>query len=94
MTKPAAPSPSRAARKGAAALSSSLVVRKGAAAPSPGVPARAADAPAMTTGRSEPLNFRVTADFRRRFKVYAAEHDLSLSELLEKAFDALERSDP
>lgn len=78
-----------------AALSSALVARKGAAAPSSGVPARAAETPAASsTGRTEPLNFRVTADFRRRFKVYAAEHDLSQSDLLERAFEKLAAAEP
>ena len=35
------------------------------------------------------LNFRVTAEFRRRFRGYAASHDLKLNEVLIKAFDAL-----
>lgn len=75
-----------------APLTAGLVVRKGAATATPGVPPRSVEA-AASQSRTEPLNFRVTADFRRRFKVYAAEHDLSLSELLEKAFDVLARSD-
>lgn len=76
-----------------APLTSGLVARKGAAAPSQGVPARTPEGPSAsssTASRTEPLNFRVTPEFRRRFKVYAAEHDLTLSELLERAFDALE----
>jgi len=35
------------------------------------------------------LNFRVPAEFRRRFRGYAASHDLKLNEVLIKAFDAL-----
>lgn len=77
------------------ALTPGLVARKGAAVPTQGVPPRAPESdPAAGPSRSEPLNFRVTPAFRRRFKVYAAEHDLTLSELLERAFDALERSNP
>jgi len=37
--------------------------------------------------RSAPLNFRVPPDFRREFKVYAAAHDLKLSELLQRSFE-------
>jgi hypothetical protein len=38
----------------------------------------------------EILNFRVWADFRRRFKTYAAAHDLKMSELLRQLFEAQE----
>lgn len=34
-----------------------------------------------------PLNFRVSSDFRKRFRVFAASHDLKLNELLVLAFD-------
>ncbi len=42
-------------------------------------------------GKSIPLNFKVTAEFRRDFRVYAAMHDLSLTEVLYRAFEALRR---
>ena len=35
------------------------------------------------------LNFRVPAEFRRRFRGYAASHDLKLNEVLVRAFEAL-----
>ena len=38
-----------------------------------------------------PLNFRVTADLRRRFRMFAAAHDLKLNELLRMAFDEYEQ---
>jgi hypothetical protein len=38
-----------------------------------------------------PLNFRVSATFRRDFKTYAAQHDLKLNELLRLSFDAYRR---
>ena len=38
-----------------------------------------------------PLNFRVSAAFRREFKTYAAQHDLKLNELLRLSFDAYRR---
>jgi hypothetical protein len=81
-----------------AALSAGLMAKKGAASATAGVPPRstptaaAAKPPAAPSDRrTEPLNFRVSADFRRRFRVYAASHDMSLSELLEAAFEALEK---
>lgn len=37
-----------------------------------------------------PLNFRVSANFRRRFRVFAANQDLRLNELLRLAFDEYE----
>jgi hypothetical protein len=35
-----------------------------------------------------PLNFRISASFRREFKTYAATHDLKLNELLRLSFEA------
>ena len=35
-----------------------------------------------------PLNFKVPAEFRRRFKIYASERDMSMKELLERSFQA------
>lgn len=35
------------------------------------------------------LNFRVPNEFRRRFRGYAASHDMKLNEVLYKAFEAL-----
>ena len=47
------------------------------------MPTRSASAPAKEeeTGLA-PLNFRVSAEFRREFKTYAAAHDLKLNKLL------------
>lgn len=77
-------------KKPAADLST-LVSTKGAAAPTKDMPTRAPTA-AITgdksQGTGEPLNFRVPAEFRRRFKTYAAQHDMKLNELLYKAFEA------
>jgi hypothetical protein len=39
-----------------------------------------------------PLNFRVSATFRREFKTYAARHDLKLNELLRRSFEAYRRA--
>ena len=74
-----------------AALSSSLVAIKGTAAPVHDMPTRSAAiaAPAKDeeTGPM-PLNFRVSADFRRAFKTFAAKNDLKLNALLRLSFDA------
>ena len=41
------------------------------------------------TARDAPLNFKVSADFRREFKTYAAQHNKKLNQLLYEAFAAL-----
>jgi hypothetical protein len=38
-----------------------------------------------------PLNFRVPATFKRKFKTYAASHDMFLTDLLKLSFEAYER---
>jgi hypothetical protein len=52
------------------------------------MPGRAADAGKPTETGQDPLNFRVSAAFRREFKTYAAAHDLKLNELLVKSFES------
>jgi hypothetical protein len=51
------------------------------------MPTRSAAVPAKEeeTGLA-PLNFRVSAEFRREFKTYAAAHDLKLNKLLTLSF--------
>jgi hypothetical protein len=39
--------------------------------------------------RTAPLNFKVSPDFRREFKTYAAQHNKKLNQLLYEAFDVL-----
>ena len=75
--------------KKTAADLSGLVSTKGAAAPlkAQAQAARSAEPAARIKGDSEPLNFRVPAEFRRRFKMFAAENDMKLNELLFKSFD-------
>lgn len=34
-----------------------------------------------------PLNFKVSKSFKREFKTYASERDMSMRDLLEKAFE-------
>ena len=59
--------------------------------PKPGIPMTAKPsekaAKAVSKGRNEPLNFRVTADFRRAFKRAAAAQDCKKVELLELIFN-------
>ena len=74
---------------------SALVATKGSAEPT-AMPTRAAKpaaapAAAADEGSSQPLNFRVPADFRRRFKTFAAANDMKLNELLYRAFEDYER---
>ena len=94
-------------KKPTAALSASLVAVKGSAVPAPDMPGRGTgsiappEAPpspenhavetADGTGGGMPLNFRVPDSFRREFKVYAAQHDLKLNELLRRSFEAYRR---
>ncbi len=40
-------------------------------------------------GSAAPLNFKVSADFRRDFKTYAAQHNKKLNQLLYESFEAL-----
>jgi hypothetical protein len=69
-----------------------LVATKGSAAPVADMPARSAKRGADDEeANNVPLNFRVTADLRRRFRMFAAAHDLKLNELLRLAFDEYER---
>lgn len=38
------------------------------------------------------LNFKVSAEFRREFKMWSAAHDMSQKAVLETAFDLLKKS--
>jgi hypothetical protein len=69
-------------------LSSSLVAIKGSAAPIDDMPTRSAAATHAeeTEETGAPLNFRVSAEFRREFKTCAAAHDLKLNKLLALSF--------
>jgi hypothetical protein len=81
-------------------LTAGLIAVKGRAAPpSPiDMPQRTTFAPTQAialpqleragVGALQPLNFRISADFRRSFKTYAARHDLKLNELLVRSFEA------
>lgn len=76
---------------------SGLVATKGNATPIVDMTTRAMPVPVVTapeeeTSNSVPLNFRVTADLRRRFRMFAAANDLKLNELLRLAFDEYEKN--
>ena len=51
-------------------------------------PANGNEEPVKST-KATPLNFKVSADFRREFKTYAAQHNKKLNQLLYEAFAAL-----
>lgn len=67
--------------KKTAGLSAGLVAVKGQATPQP------AAAPA---DNGSTMNFKVDAEFRRRFRLRAAAADLKMVELLREALDAWE----
>lgn len=69
-------------------LSASLVAVKGAALPASDVSGRVESASSRATS---PLNFKVDEEFRRRFRMRAAESDMKLNELLREALSAWER---
>jgi hypothetical protein len=73
-------------------LTSDLIATKGKANPPSDMKVRAPSLNEVDDSASHiPLNFRVTADFRRRFRTFAATHDLKLNELLQLAFDDYEK---
>jgi hypothetical protein len=79
------------ANKKTAQLSSSLVAVKGKAEATADAPSRSLEAVSnLPSTTSTPLNFKVDADFRRRFRQRAADSDLKLNELLREALTAWE----
>ena len=85
------------ATKKTSGLTAGLVAVKGAAQP-PAADAAARTAPVVaakdTSPPAEPLNFRVTVDFRRDFRVYAAQKNLKLNELLVLCFEEYKKQNP
>ena len=61
------------------------------ASPSADATGRKPEASPALSPASAPLNFKVDADFRRRFRQRAAEADLKLNELLREALEAWEQ---
>jgi hypothetical protein len=77
--------------KKSADLSAALVAVKGQASPSADATGRQPEASPAVSPTSAPLNFKVPAEFRRRFRQRAAEADLKLNELLREALEAWEQ---
>ena len=46
--------------------------------------------PVKSTGIKKDLNFKVDPEFKRRFKSFATNHDMSMLTLLKNAFDYYE----
>lgn len=97
--KPATLSASLVAVKGAAAPAPDMPGRGAlaVAAPIAGFAEEPSVAPQRPLEREgegalAPLNFRVSAAFRREFKTYAARNDLKLNELLRRSFEAYRRA--
>lgn len=86
-------------KKPVAGLSPGLVSIKGQATAVDSMPSQLAGdsgaLPSLENSKdsksSAPLNFKVDAEFRRRFRQRAAEADLKLNELLREALDAWEQ---
>ena len=49
---------------------------------------------ARASEKTEIVNFRVTAEFRRKLRIMAANRGINLTELLIAAVDALAKADP
>jgi hypothetical protein len=93
MAAPAADMPGRAGPATAVAPSQAPVEAASPGQSAASVPVAAEDsvsgvATAPGEGNLMPLNFRISATFRREFKTYAARHDLKLNELLRLSFEA------
>ena len=75
-----------------AVLSAGLIAVKGGALPVQDMPTRGSvvvGAPVKAEDASlQPLNFKISSEFRREFKTYAAAHDMKLNELLKAAFES------
>ena len=89
----AAPSPDMPGRAGGPAAVTPLTPDAAAAAPAKAAikpPARKAKPEPVEAKEANlaPLNFRISASFKREFKTYAASHDLKLNELLRRCFEA------
>jgi hypothetical protein len=80
------PAARRPARKGAPPPQDDTLGALAPAAPDEGQGKKAKPPKAAKKERTEPLNFRVTAEFRRAFKRAAAAQDCKKVELLERIF--------
>ncbi len=89
----AAPSPDMSGRAGASPSPASAVLPAEPAASniSKAASRNSAAEPESKKANFTPLNFRISASFRREFRTYAATHDLKLNELLRLCFEAYRR---
>jgi hypothetical protein len=96
----AVPSPDMPGRAGGPALAPVPAVS--APSPAPAIPSpEAAERTSVRKANRKPaqekeanlapLNFRISASFRREFRTYAATHDLKLNELLRLSFESYRR---
>lgn len=53
--------------------------------------AAAISKPVSASSEGQPLNFKVSAEFRREFRMVAADQDMKLIDLLYTCFDAYKR---
>ena len=84
----AMPSPDMPGRGGASLAAVPPAAAPASAKTAARAPARRAPEPAVKEANLTPLNFRISASFRREFRTYAATHDLKLNELLRLCFEA------
>lgn len=69
-----------------------LISTKGNGISTQDMPIRSINQPIKNEDQNNnPLNFRVSSDFRRRFRMFAASHDLKLNELLVLSFNQYEK---
>ena len=64
--------------------------------PTKGKPLKSGSEPSVLTftnldesDATTPMNFRVPAGFRREFKIYALQHDMTMVELLQQSFQLM-----
>lgn len=69
-------------------LSSNLIMTKGAAAPKNETATTTNDKLVSLSSEGQPLNFKVSSEFRREFRMVAADQDMKLIDLLYASFDA------
>ncbi len=77
-----------------AGVGADMIAAKTPAVPESGAAPSAGPSIKAKSQYGENLNFRVPNEFRRRFRGYAASHDLKLNEVLYKAFEALLQTSP
>jgi hypothetical protein len=54
--------------------------------------AKAVNTKKVESGKLVDLNFKVSAEFRREFKIWSVNHDMTQKQLLEAAFQQMKQS--